>query len=58
MIASSGLTDMHISIKKYNVDIMDNCNDSLYQSVRKHLPAGKILSDYIVSVDFTAYKKG
>ena len=37
---------------------MDNCNDSLYQSVRNHLPAGKILSDYVVSVDFTAYKKG
>ena len=57
MIALAGLTDTHISIKKYNVDIMDNCNDSLYQSVRKHLPAEKKLSDYVVSVDITAYKK-
>jgi ubiquinone/menaquinone biosynthesis C-methylase UbiE len=57
MIISAGLTDTQIAIKKYNVDIMDNCNDSLYQSVRNHLPAGKMLSDYVVSVDFTAYKK-
>ena len=57
MIASTCLADTHISIKKYNVDIMDNCNDSLYQSVHKHLPAEKKLSDYVVSVDITAYKK-
>jgi arsenite methyltransferase len=58
MIALAGLSDTHISIKKYNVDIMDNCNDSLYQSVRGYLPGGKMLSDYVVSADFTAYKKG
>ncbi len=57
MINAAGLTDVHISVKKYNVDIMDNCNDSLYQSVRNNLPTGKMLSDYVVSVDFTAYKK-
>jgi arsenite methyltransferase len=58
MIVSAGLTDTQIAVKKYNVDVMDNCNDSLYQSVRKHLPTGRMLSDYVVSVDFTAYKKG
>jgi arsenite methyltransferase len=57
MIVSAGLTDTQISVKKYNVDVMDNCNDSLYQSVRNHLPTGKKLSDYVVSVDITAYKK-
>jgi len=57
IIALAGLSDTHISIKKYNVDIMDNCNDSLYQSVRKHLLAEKKLSDYVVSVDITANKK-
>jgi SAM-dependent methyltransferase len=57
MIASTCLGDTHISIKKYNVDIMDNCNDSLYQSVRRHLPTEKKLSDYVVSVDITAYRK-
>ena len=57
MIASAGLIEPQISIKKYNMDIMDNCNDSLYQTVRKHLPEGKKLSDYVVSADITAYKK-
>ena len=58
MIESAGLIDTQISVKKYNVDIMDNCNDSLYKSVRGYLPEGKMLSDYVVSADFTAYKKG
>ncbi|MHC4624883.1 MAG: arsenite methyltransferase [Planctomycetota bacterium] len=57
MIAEAGLTEPQISIKKYNMDIMDNCNDSLYQTVRQHLPNGKKLSDYVVSADITAYKK-
>jgi hypothetical protein len=29
----------------------------LYQSVRTYLPAGKKISDYVVSADITAYKK-
>jgi len=57
MIALAGLTDTHISIKKYNMDFMDNCNDSLYQSVHKHLPIEEKISDYVVSVDIAAYKK-
>ena len=58
MIDSAGLVDTQVSIKKYNMDVMTNCNDSLYQSVQRYLPAGKKLSDYVVSADFTAYKKG
>jgi SAM-dependent methyltransferase len=57
MMAAAGLTEPQISIKKYNMDIMDNCNDSLYQTVRQHLPNGKKLSDYVVSADITVYKK-
>jgi SAM-dependent methyltransferase len=58
MISAAGLTDMQISVKKNNMDNMVSCNDSLYQSVQGYLPARKKLSDYVVSVDFTAYKKG
>jgi arsenite methyltransferase len=57
MISAAGLSDVQISIKKYNMDVMDNCNDSLYKSVREFLPAGKKLSDYVVSADITAYKQ-
>jgi len=56
MIEDAGLTEPQIAIKKYNLDIMDNCNDSLYQAVHKLLPRGKKLSDYVVSADITAYK--
>jgi arsenite methyltransferase len=58
MISAAGLTDLQISIKKKNMDSMVSCNDSLYQSVKRYLPAGKKLSDYVVSADFTVYKKG
>ncbi len=57
MITLAGLVETQVSIKKYNMDIMDNCNDSLYQSVRRFLPEGKKLSDYVVSADITACKK-
>jgi arsenite methyltransferase len=57
MVVSAGLADTQIAVKKYNMDVMDNCNDSLYQSVRNYLPAEKKLSDYVVSADITAYKK-
>ena len=57
MILSAGLTGLQISIKKFNMDIMDNCNDPLYQTIRQYLPQGKKLSDYVVSADITAYKK-
>ena len=54
---SGGLANTQIAVKKYNVDVMENCNDSLYSLVN-NLPTGKKLTDYVVSVDFTAYKKG
>lgn len=57
MIASAGLTGTQISVKKYNMDIMDSCNDSLYQTVRQSLPQNRKISDYIISADFVAYKR-
>jgi arsenite methyltransferase len=57
MIKTAGLTEVQIAVKKYNIDVMDNCNDSLYQTVRKCLSQGEKLSDYVVSADITAYKK-
>ena len=57
MIKATGLTELQIAVKKYNIDVMDNCNDSLYQTIRRYLPQGEKLSDYVVSMDITAYKK-
>jgi len=57
MINAAGLTNVQISIKKDNMDNMVSCNKALYQSIRNLLPAGKKLSDYVVSADFTAFKK-
>ncbi|HRS70724.1 MAG TPA: arsenite methyltransferase [Anaerohalosphaeraceae bacterium] len=56
MIAAAGLVHPQVAVKPSNMDRMASCNDSLYQSIRQHLPADKKLSDYIVSADFIAYK--
>ena len=57
MMEAAGLTETKIDVKKYNVDVVDNCNDSLYQTIQKYLPKGRNLSDYVVSTQITAYKK-
>lgn len=57
MAQNAGLTDIKIEEKAYNIDVMADCSDPLYNEVKKFLPQGKKLSDYIVSVNFTAYKK-
>jgi len=56
IIGSTGLKDLQISVKKYNVDIMENCSDSFYKTVNENLPPGKKLSDYVISTNFTARK--
>ncbi|MBN2132834.1 MAG: arsenite methyltransferase [Sedimentisphaerales bacterium] len=56
MIEAAGLTDVQSSEKQYNIDVMEGCNDALYDTVRKGLPPGKKLGDYVVSVDFQAQK--
>lgn len=57
MMKSAGLEDIDFREKKYNIDIMENCNDSLYKAVRETLPEEKKLGDYVVSVDFVGYRK-
>jgi ubiquinone/menaquinone biosynthesis C-methylase UbiE len=58
MMKAASLTEIKTHEKPYNIDVNDNCNDKSYRTIRDKLPAGKKLSDYVVSVDFTAYKKG
>ncbi len=58
MMESAGLADIKADEKKFNMDVMDNCNDSFYKTIRDNLPSGKRLSDFAASVDFTAVKKG
>lgn len=54
MAKAAGLTNIQWTEKAYAVDVMENCNDKLYQSVKDALPKGETLSNYIVSVIFTA----
>ncbi|MFA5293827.1 MAG: arsenite methyltransferase [Phycisphaerae bacterium] len=57
MAKNAGLTDIQIEEKAYNIDVMADCSDPLYREVKDFLPKGKKLSDYIISVNVTAFKK-
>lgn len=54
MAEAAGLVNTTWTGKDFAVDVMEDCNDRLYQSVKEALPQGEKLSDYIVSVNFTA----
>ena len=56
MAKQAGLVDIQIDEKAYNIDVMADCSDPLYREVKKFLPQGKKLSDYIVSVNITAFR--
>mgnify|MGYP001285180211 CR=1 FL=1 len=56
MAKKAGLKKIKVEEKAYNIDIMADCNDPLYKKVRKYLPKGRKLSDYIVSINVTAFK--
>lgn len=56
MAQEAGLVDIQWTEKEYAVDIMEGCNDRLYQSVKDALPKGESISDYVVSVNLTAEK--
>jgi AhpD family alkylhydroperoxidase len=56
MAETAGLTNIQWTAKEYAVDVMENCNDKLYQSVKQTLGPEAKLSDYIVSTNFTAQK--
>ena len=57
MMKSAGLVNIKLIRKSYNMDIMDGCNDPLYEAVSETLPKGKKLSDYVVSMDIAALKR-
>jgi len=57
MMHSAGLKDTKAKEKPFNIDVMDNCNDNFYKTIRNNMPFGKRLSDFVVSVDFTGYKQ-
>jgi len=56
MVKDAGLSDIQIDEKAYSIDVMADCNDPLYRQVKESLPQGAKLSDYIVSVNVTAFK--
>ena len=57
MAKQTGLKNIKVLEKPYNIDAMADCNDPLYKQIHEFLPPGSGLSDYIVSADVTASKK-
>lgn len=57
MAEQAGLYNIQVDEKVYNLDVLADCNDPLYRAVKEVLPAGAKLSDYIVSINVTAWKK-
>lgn len=57
MIKQAGLSDIKIEEKAYNIDVMTGVNDPLYKKVLEELPEGTKPGDFVVSANFTAYKK-
>ncbi|MFH1615368.1 MAG: arsenite methyltransferase [Planctomycetota bacterium] len=57
MAKQAGLYNLQVDEKAYNIDIMADCNDPLYKQIKKSLPQGAKLSDYVISVDITAFNK-
>jgi ubiquinone/menaquinone biosynthesis C-methylase UbiE len=52
----AGLVDIQIDEKAYSIDVMADCNDPLYRQVKEALPQDAKLSDYIISVNVTAFR--
>jgi SAM-dependent methyltransferase len=57
MAKQAGLVDIEVIEKKYNLDVMVGCSDPIYKQVTEYLPEGTKISDYVISVDVTAFKK-
>ncbi|MFA5251626.1 MAG: arsenite methyltransferase [Phycisphaerae bacterium] len=56
MAKQAGLVDIKINEKAYSLDVLADCNDPLYRQVKGFLPEGRKLSDYVISIDVTAFK--
>ncbi|MFC1461088.1 arsenite methyltransferase [Verrucomicrobiota bacterium] len=50
MIKAAGLTDITVTAKPDYIDSMTEWNDPLGQEIRKHLPEGAKMSDYVTSL--------
>lgn len=57
MAKKAGLSDIEVTEKANNIDVMADCSEPLYRQVKDYLPQGAKISDYIVSIDITAFKK-
>jgi arsenite methyltransferase len=57
MARQAGLSDIKIDEKPYVIDAMVDSNDPLYKQVIESLPEGTRPSDYVTSINITAYKK-
>jgi arsenite methyltransferase len=56
MAKQAGLSNIQIEEKTYIIDVIADCNDPLFRKAKESLPPGSKFSDYIVSVNITAYK--
>lgn len=56
MIGQAGLKIGSVTEKAYNIDVMADCNDPLFNEVEENLPEGTKLGDYVVSADIIATK--
>jgi hypothetical protein len=57
MAKLAGLDNINVTEKIYNLDVMVDCSDPIYRQVKEYLPEGTKISDYVISVDVTAFKK-
>ena len=56
MARQAGFNDIQLDEKAYSIDVMADCNDPLYGQVKEALPQDAKLSDYIISINVTAFK--
>ena len=57
MAETAGLVNIEYTTKEFVLEIMEDGNDQLFQSIKEALPSGERLSDYIVSVNVTVSKR-
>lgn len=56
MAEAAGLTEISMNTKPEYVEAMTNWEDPLYRSIAEALPTGTKVSDFVTSLDLTAYK--
>ena len=56
MAREAGLSDIQLKPRKQYVEAMTDWNDPLYKKIVEHLPAKTVPSDYITSLEVTAWK--